>query len=74
MSTKNSNQNREEVNAEVNAEVDDDPIISFINKIEEYIGSINYENKIIQIVLLISIVYIVSKIITIFKVNFTYSL
>ena len=70
MSTKNSNQNREEVNTEV----DDDPIISFINKIEEYIGSINYENKIIQIVLLISIVYIVSKIITIFKVNFTYSL
>jgi hypothetical protein len=70
MSTKNSNQNREEVNTGV----DDDPIISFINKIEEYIGSINYENKIIQIVLLISIVYIVSKIITIFKVNFTYSL
>ena len=70
MSINNSNQNIKEENVEV----DDDPIISFINKIEEYIGSINYENKIIQIVLLISIVYIVSKIITIFKVNFTYSL
>ena len=45
----------------------------YLEKIHSYIYNINYDNTIIQIIIIVGIIYIISKIISIFNINFTYS-